>query len=114
MQLYVSTEITTNTGKCQEVINAAINCVQAALNIHIIPLGLHTTAKCGRQGTRSWYSHCEIPKSLGKLIERYSKIPVCSNTPYELLCIYDYIGVIDSFNEQTTGDCQIHVSWVVG
>lgn len=112
MQLCVSTEITTNTGKCQEVIGMAIECVQNALATYILPLGLQTTVKCGRQGTRSWYSHCEIPKSLGKTIERYPD--PCPRTPYELLCVHNYMNALNAFNEEVTGDCKIHVSWAVG
>ena len=112
MQLHVHTSITSNTGKCQDVIATAIDVVRQAQVEYLVPIGLKTTSKPTTHDTRSWFSYMIIDSSIAKQIMRHS-VPD-KHTPHILLVVYDYISALAAFNEQTTGDCQIQVTWVVG
>ena len=112
MRLHVDTSITTSTGKCRDVIATAIEEVINTQNELFIPNGLKTTSKISEHNTRKWYSYIDIDSSVGKAIARHTA--PSKRTPHILLVVYDYISALAAYNGQTTGDCQICVSWVVG
>ena len=112
MQLHVNTSITSNTGKCQDVITASIQFVEECQAKYLAPIGMMTTSKSTSHSLRDWFSHRNVSDDLGKAILRNTCIS--RKTPTELLEVFKYMTDLNRYNSTTTGDCNIRVSWTVG
>lgn len=112
MRVHVHTKITSNTGKCTEVIDEAIDFISDQQMIYLEPIGIQTSSKPSTHNLPKWFSHMFVDKRLGRMMQRHAAVD--PRTPPELLRIYDYMAVLKQYNDQITGDCNIETSWTIG
>jgi len=113
MRVHVHTSLTSTTGKCWDVLEAATNFILESQNTYLLPAGLQTTSTTRSHHLQKWFSHMYVDKKTGRLMQRHAD-PVDSKTPNELIQIYNYMAALRDFNDRTTGDCKIETSWIVG
>lgn len=113
MRLHVHTKITSNTGKCYDIIDAAVDFIHDQQMYHLEPIGLITSSKPEAHNLPKWFSHMYIDKHLGRMMQRHQN-PADPKTPPQLLKIFEYMTILGEYNAQITGDCCIETSWIVG
>lgn len=113
MRLHVHTTLNTNTGKCYDVIDAAIDFIHDQQMIFLEPIGLQTTTKIVSHNLRTWFSHRHVEKYVGRMMQRHQD-PNDPKMPIELRQIIGYMATLEEYNTRITGDCRIETRWVVG
>lgn len=111
MKIHVHTSVTSNTGKCTEAIDAAVEQVKEFQNTFLTPAGFVTVSKETQRGMRVWFSHTYVPKNVGRMVIRH---PNDRKTPLIVFSIDDYISALNTYNNGITGDCQVEAYWTLG
>jgi hypothetical protein len=111
MRVHVHTKITSNTARCINVIDDAIDFVCDQQMKYLEPIGLQASSRPGVHNLPKWFSHMFVDKRLGRMMQRH---PNDQKTPDELLNIYTYLNTLAEYNEMITGDCNIEASFTIG
>lgn len=106
MIVRIDTKITSNTGRCWRDNDAAIRYVDYLIREVLLPRGFSTSSTIGPHNLPKWTSKLSVSKREAKDLLRGG----CGDL---LLLINHYVYSVTAYDDSTTGDSKLSVSWTV-